>query len=189
MWYVFPFAFWRNPRLIRAAKLPTCWSRREFGLFFLSTCAFVDIFFYRGIGFGIGVVASVILFKRMSHEFRMYPIDQRVPSVTRTNMASRPFHRIWCWYCLRGLRPVVQPRQDTWHPSSSGFRPTQAIKRRLLSSEAMALIIWHGHDFVLERRRDHHHNIFQNYSLRPLNASPCCLTAVVASPLRLARLV
>ena len=55
------------PCLIRAAKLPTFWSKREFGLFPLLPCIVINELYYRGIGFGIGVVASVILFKRMPH--------------------------------------------------------------------------------------------------------------------------
>jgi len=99
---------------------------------------------------------------------RPRPTDERVPNMTRTNLAGRPVNRVRGWYRLRRLRSFLQPCQDTWYPNSPGFRTTKAIERRLLLQEATALVVWCGHDLVLERRHDWHHNILQICSPRPL---------------------
>ena len=109
--------------------------------------------------------------------------DERVLGVIRTNLAGCSFDGLRSRCCLRGLRPFLQPCQGAWHPNSPGFRTTQAIERKLLLPEVMALIVWCALDFTLERGHGQHHNILQIRSSRDLSASPRCSTVPAVSPL------
>jgi len=119
--------------------------------------------------------------------FHSRPADEHIPHITRTNLAGCSLRGIWSRCCLRGLRPFVQPCQNTRYPNPPGLRTAQTIERRLQLPGITALVICCGHDFVLETRRDHCHNKFQNYPPHySCRASPwfyccCCLSAVVNS--------
>ena len=154
-------------RLTWVAKLPTFWSKRESKSFTLyPMCPLTELAAEES------VLESGLLLRSSSSNVcpalsRGCPADERVPDVIRTNLASCPFDRFRSWCRLRGLRPFLQPRQDTWHPNSPGFRTTQAIERRLLPPEVAALVVSYGYDLVLERKRDQHHNTLRTCSPHP----------------------
>ena len=71
-----------------------------------------------GIGFSVGVVASVILFRSTLTNLpsRPPPISQKL--VFRTRVACRPLDRFRCGRRICGLRSVLQPSTHRWRARS-----------------------------------------------------------------------
>ena len=87
---------------------------------------------YSGVGFSVGVIASVIIFRRsypllFSHSCHA-PVNctksttaVQLIQLRRTWMANRARHWLRSGHGIRRLRPPVQPRADTRHTHHSCF--------------------------------------------------------------------
>ena len=90
-------------------------------------------FCFSGVGFGAGVVASVILFRRVyiSHRVSGSRTLNYGSLYSRTDVAHRPVYRIRRRSRMGRLRPLIQPRT---HPRHTHHQPGRGRTRKQIET-------------------------------------------------------
>jgi hypothetical protein len=117
------------------SKLRIYSSRRASPSFYFHCSSLTTIRHYSGVGFSVGVVASVIIFRspsfpaplssstRPTYSTLFYPFH-------RTHMAHRSLNRFRSRRCICRLRPLLQPCSYSWHqdsPTTKALDQTRSV--------------------------------------------------------------